>query len=192
MIPRLAILLFAASLAGAQQAENVGVSAAWDVQAYMTELDNSVRGLEPILGSLTPRDWIAKGASAAYVRQLESSQSSLLSLFDATAKLSREPERLTIAVDAYFQMERIEMLLNSLKEGVRRYQSAEAADKLNIALSQSSVHRDRLRQHIRDLGVVREQEYRIIDQEAQRCRGSILRVQPDVSKVERKRSRKRD
>ena len=167
-----------------------GVAAAWDVRSFMTELDNGVRNLEPLLGSLTPRDWIAKGAPGAYIRQVESTQKSMLSLFEATSKLSHEPERLTAAIDAYFQMERMELLLNSLKEGVRKYQSSEAADRFNVVIGENSVHRDRLRQHVSDLAATREQEFRIVDQEAQRCRGLILR-QPEPTRSERPRKSRR-
>jgi hypothetical protein len=40
----------------------------------------------------------------------------------------------------------------------------------------NSNNREKLRMHIVDLAAVREQEFQVVDQEAQRCRSAILRT----------------
>lgn len=157
------------------QTTSSGVTAEWDVRAYMAAMAADIRRLEPALNSASPAEWVSKGAPDTYVRQLQSSQASMKNLVAATEKLAREPERLSTAMDAYFQMERMELLVSSLLDGIRKYQSPELADDMTRAFSENMVHRDRLRQHIRDLATTREQEYEIVNQEAQRCRGMLSR-----------------
>jgi hypothetical protein len=109
------------------------------------------------------------------VKQLDSARASARSLVAATSLLAQQPEKLPVALDAFFQMERMELLLTSLRDGIRKYQSGDLADHLNQAFAKDVVHRDRLRQHIRDLASLREQEFQIANEEAQRCRGMLTR-----------------
>ena len=115
----------------AQTQPSSGITAEWDVRANMEQLSSAIEQFGPILRRLRPEEWIAKGASGSYVQQVRSSREMMTALTDATAKLAREPERLTAALDAYFLMERMELLLGSLKDGIRRYQSGTTADDLN-------------------------------------------------------------
>jgi hypothetical protein len=150
-----------------------GVSPEWDIKSNMSALASDVRRLEPLLQQVKPEDWVPKGAPDAYIRQLQSSTVSLKHLIAATDGLARDPERLPAALDTFFQLEKMELLLASLREGVRRYQSPTLADQFVALLASNSVHRDRLRQHITDLAAVREQEFQVVDREAQRCRASL-------------------
>ena len=147
----------------------------------MQAMAGDLAKMGPIFAQVSPAEWVAKGAPDAYVRQLQSTQASMRGLIAATEKLAREPEKLSTALDAFFQMERMELLIGSLLDGIRRYQSSELADTLSRSFAENTVHRDRLRQHIRDLASTREQEYSIINAEAQRCRGTILQQQPSAS-----------
>ena len=141
----------------------------------MGALAADIKNLEPLLNSVSPQEWMAKGAPAAYVKQLDSARASARSLVAATSLLAQQPEKLPVALDAFFQMERMELLLTSLRDGIRKYQSGDLADHLNQAFAKDVVHRDRLRQHIRDLANLREQEFQIANEEAQRCRGMLTR-----------------
>jgi len=141
----------------------------------MGALAADIKNLEPLLNSVNPQEWMAKGAPAAYVKQLDSARASARSLVAATSLLAQQPEKLPVALDAFFQMERMELLLTSLRDGIRKYQSGDLADHLNQAFAKDVVHRDRLRQHIRDLASLREQEFQIANEEAQRCRGMLTR-----------------
>lgn len=163
-----------------QPPETASVTPEWDVRGNMAALATDIRKLEPLLGQVNAADWVAKGAPRAYVQQAKSAQGTLAHLVVATSALAQEPERLTAALEAFFQMERMELLLGSLRSGVRKYQSPDLGDHLNRAWGTNAVHRDRLRQHIRDLAHVREQEYKIVNQEAQRCRGMITQQAPSV------------
>ena len=183
------VLAFAAQ---AYQGQAPGISAVWDIRTNTADLAASVRKLEPLLGQTKPVDWIARGASSTYLKQADSSRASLQALLASTDRLVKEPERLTAAIDTYFAMERVGLLLNSLKEGVRRYGNPALADEYNLVLAENSVHREKLKQHIQDLAVAREQEFRIMDQEAQRCRESLSQEAPDLPKSERRKYRTHD
>lgn len=155
----------------------------------MTALAGDVRKLEPLLSQVKAAEWISQGAPKAYVQQAKSAQGTLAHLVVATSALAEEPERLTAALEAFFQMERMDLLLGSLRNGVRKYQSPDLGDMLNRAWATNAVHRDRLRQHIRDLAQLREQEYKIVNEEAQRCRGMITQQAPPGSRSGRTRNR---
>jgi hypothetical protein len=178
------VLLLFASAGFAQQ--SAGTSPEWDVRANMAALATEVQRLEPLLKQVKPAEWVQRGGPEAYIRQLKSSQASVQILVAATSALAKDPDRLPTAFNAYFQMERMEMLVGSLKEGVRRYQSAEIANELTTMLGASSVHRDRLRQHITDLAAAREQDFRIADDEAQRCRSSLSRQGSDANRSKKR------
>jgi hypothetical protein len=183
------ILLSAAGFSLRAQGQS-GVAAAWDVAANMGALQEDVRKIEPLLRRVDTPYWIKRGAPEAYARQLASSQAAVQQLVAAADNLARNSEQLTLALDAFFELERMELLLNSLREGVRKYQSEELANQFTQVLGANILHRDRLRQHIRDLANAREAEYRTANEEVQRCRGMLLKqTPPPVSKPARTRSR---
>jgi hypothetical protein len=164
------LTVFGAAVLGAQ-----GTAPEWDIRSNMSTLVADVRKLDPLLAHVKPQDWVAEGAPQAYVQQLESSKSLLQHLVYATDALAQNPDRLTTALSAFFHFEKMELLLGSLNQGVRKYQSPDLADMITSQLARHSVHRERLRQHITDLATVREQEFELLDQEAQRCRASAAR-----------------
>jgi hypothetical protein len=157
----------------------------------MSSLVADVRRLEPLLRQVKPAEWVEKGAPTAYVRQLQSAQNSLQNLIVSTNSLAQDPNHLSVALDTFFRMEKMELLLGSLKEGVRKYQSGDIADQFTVLLVSNSVHKDRLRQHVTDLAAAREQEFKVVDEEAQRCRGTLSRQVTD-SKVQPHKNRKQE
>jgi hypothetical protein len=173
----LALTLSLPWLLCAQQPAPNGVAAAWDVTAQMKAFSASVRQVEPLLRHVNPAEWVEKGAPDAYVRQLQSARQAITALAEASDSLALKPESTPLALEVYFQMERMELLLSSLREGIRKYQSSELDGLIAQDTAGNVVHRERLRQHIRDLADLREQEYQIANEEAQRCRG-ILTKQP--------------
>jgi hypothetical protein len=173
------IVITLSALAGVLRAQGqAGVAAAWDVAANMGALQEDVRKIEPLLRRVDTPHWISRGAPEAYARQLASSQSAVQQLVASADNLARNPEQLSTALDAFFELERMELLLNSLREGVRKWQSQDLANQFTQVLGANILHRDRLRQHIRDLTASREAEYKTANEEAQRCRGILLKQTP--------------
>jgi hypothetical protein len=156
------------------QAQNTtGVSAEWDISPTVEALSTQARRLKPILDQLTPQQWVAKGAPDTYIQQWTRAKDELGYLVDSAKAAGNQPERLTLALDTYFRLQSLEMRLNSLVDGVRNYQNPAIGDLLMGVLAENSSNRDKLRQYITDLASTKEQEFKIVDQEAQRCRGVL-------------------
>jgi len=155
-----------------------GVSAPWDISPIVNALSEQAARLIPVLEQLTPMEWEAKGAPAAYTAQWRTVRSEVGYLVNVAQSLQKQPERLTLAFETYFRMQAVESQVNSLVDGVRRYQNPAVGDLLISVMAANSGNRDQLRQYITDLAETREQEFRVIDQEAQRCRGNLMRQAP--------------
>jgi len=172
--PVIAILFFAPCLfAQTQQAD--GIAAAWDVKSKMVAMAADVGRIEDLLRRVRPNEWIEKGAPDAYLRQLESSQTSMQLLIEATEKLAKDPEKLSVALDALFRMDNMDLFLQSLQAGVRRYQGPSLADDIVRFIGDNARHRDMLRQHSIELAATREVELKTINTDAQRCRTELAR-----------------
>ena len=116
-----------------------------------------------------------QGRPDAYLQQLQSSKTSMQLLIAATEKLAKEPEKLSAALDALFRMDSMDLFLQSLKEGVRKYQGPSLADDIARFIADNSRHRDMLRQHSIELAAARESDLKVINAEAQRCRTELSR-----------------
>src|SRR4051812_45977268 len=108
------ILLLSFSLHAQQQ--NSGVSPEWDIRKDMTALATQIREMQPMVDNIKPETWLAQGAPSAYVKQMASLQTGIQYLLSSVGKLANEPERLTAALDAYFRMQYVEVLINSLRD----------------------------------------------------------------------------
>jgi hypothetical protein len=151
------------------------VSSEWDISQTLDAFTSQARRLRPILDQLTPQQWVAKGAPQAYVTQWNGAKDELGYLVNTAKALKAQPEKLTIALEAYFRMQAFESQLNSLVDGVRKYQNPAVGDLLVGVLGDNSQNRDKLRQYITDLAANKEQETTVLEQEAQRCRGIVNR-----------------
>jgi len=152
-----------------------GVASEWDVKAKMAAMASDVSRIEDLLARVRPNEWIAKGSPDAYLQQLQSSKTSMQLLIAATEKLAKQPEKLSAALDALFRMDSMDLFLQSLKEGVRKYQGPSLADDIARFMADNSRHRDMLRQHSIELAAARENEISVINAEAQRCRTELSR-----------------
>ena len=168
-LPLLALPL----LAQPQPPAQPSVDAQWDISQTLAALSSQAKRLKPILDQLTPEQWVAKGAPDAYVAQWRGAQNELGYLTDSAKALEAQPERLPLALDTLFRVLALERRLNSLVDGVRNYQNPAVGDLLIGVLGENSSNRDKLRQYITDLAVSQEQEFQIVDKEAQRCRGVL-------------------
>jgi len=155
-----------------------GVSAPWDISQTVTALAAQAERLKPVLEQLTPEQWQSKGAPATYVTQWRAAQDEVGYVLRAADALSKQPEKLSLAFETYFRMQAVEAQINSLVEGVRRYQNPAVGDLMISVMAANSTNRDQLRQYITDLTETKEQEFQIVDKEAQRCRGNLVRQAP--------------
>jgi hypothetical protein len=157
-----------------------GVSASWDVTIAAQSLAMEASRLQPLLDQVKPQQWDAGAATATYILQLRGSQDEVRYLLGAAQTLGKQPEKLSAALETYFRLQSVEKQVGSLADGVRHYQDQTLGDQLNSVMAANGANRDQLREYISDLAQTREQEYKIVDSEAQRCRGILLR-QPVVA-----------
>lgn len=167
-------LLFLAALAPAQTSQ--GVAADWDIAPTIDALSKTAARVKPILDQLTPQEWVSKGAPQTYVAQWKGAQDELKYLVDSAGALKKQPERLTLALDTYFRLQNLTSRLDTLTDGVRNYQNPAIGDLLVSVLAENSANRDKLRQYITDLAATKEQEFEVVDKEAQRCRATLNRL----------------
>jgi len=157
------------------QAQQPGVLTEWDVQKVVETIASQTTRLQPLIAEIHPNDWTAKGAPDAYIQQWGSVRNEAQALKRSSDNLVHEPGRLTTAMDTYFRLQDLEGSLGSLIEGVRKYQNPALADLLRGVLAENDSSRRQLRQYVVDLAATREQEFKVVDKEAQRCREAVTR-----------------
>jgi hypothetical protein len=192
----LTCLVFLSSAASAQSPPANGVGAAgvatggvaseWDVRKLLDSLDLQAQHVKPIIDQVKPETWVAKGAPKAYVTQWTAAQAELKYLLGSSEALSKQPERLTLALETYFRMQALESTLSSVTEGIRKYQNPALADLMQSVVTENSSNADKLRQYVQDLAAQKEQEFQIADREAQRCRETLVKQPASNSKAVRK------
>ncbi len=158
-----------------------GLEADWDIAPVLQQLSVYAGKLTPALDRLDPWAWESKGASGTYLRQLQSSKEQARALADQAKALTRFPEKLSATLEVMFRVQGLDVMLSSLVEGARRYQSPADADALEALAVQDGVYRDRLQGYIVNLAVAREHDLDVMDREAQRCRGVV--TQPPAKTV---------
>jgi hypothetical protein len=133
--------------------------------------------LRPVISSLNPQAWYEqKGAPSTYVIQWQSAQSQLKDLDTSARLFLQNVEDLPAAMDLYFRMEAIDTTARSVNEGAVRYADRAAADKLGHFVATNFDARQRFRDYLRELANDVEQNYKIADSEAQRCRAAQAKV----------------
>ena len=160
--------------AGAQSQK--GVETEWDVRSLLASLTTQAKRLQPILDQIKPEGWTK--APDGYLMQWRVSQKEVGYLVTSAQNLQKEPERLTLALDVYFRMMAMESTLNSLADGIRKYYNPAVADLLKDVMRQNSANREKLKLFVIDLANTKEQEFKVVDEEAQRCRGILSRQTP--------------
>lgn len=189
VLSTVAVLALASS--AALFAQSNGIPPEWEVKKQLGALADHVQRVKPVLDQLKPEDWIKQGAPAAYGDQLKRTAAEIDYLIGSTRELTARPEKLTVALETLFRMQSVDAMLRSVATGVRKYQNPALADLLQSLISDTNIDRDQLRQYVVELAADREQQFRVVDQEAQRCR-SVLSRQPRAasSPADKKESRR--
>jgi hypothetical protein len=166
-------LLFLAASASAQapaQQPPGGVAPAWELKKQLDGLVAQVRRMMPLLDQVRPQEWGADG----YREQHKGAKSEVEYLAHSAAALAKEPERMTLALEAFLRLEALEQMLESLSQGVRKYQNPALADLIQGSISENSVYRSRLRSYLTELVATKQDELRMANEEAQNCRAAAL------------------
>lgn len=168
------------------QAESQGIQPEWDVRPILQSIVNHANRLAPLLNQIDAKSWVAKGAPDTYAAQLESMKSQTKAVASTAGDLSRAPEsKLSSLLEMFFRVQGLQNTSSALETGIRKYQNPALADMLAGIMAEGGASRIQLQQYIVDLAAQREQEYQIMDREAQRCRGALSR-QPRPAPPRRK------
>jgi hypothetical protein len=109
------------------------------------------------------------------VTQHEALITDIDSLAASAQDMTRNPDKLKSVVDTFLWIDRLNSMIGSLEQGVRRYQNAAVAELLVAARDRNVTESEKLKGYLRQLVVLREAEMEIADSEAQRCRGQLAR-----------------
>ena len=151
---------------------------AWDAEKMLDSLRAETKGLGPLLDRLHPEEWLKHGAPYSYVEQKKSAQDEIGYLSASVASMSKQPDKLSLALDTYLRMEALERQVGSLVAGILRYGDPNFAELLERAGGGGGRNRDQFRQYVVDLASQQETQYQVMDREAQRCRGILSRQPP--------------
>jgi hypothetical protein len=162
------------STSGQPVPKPLGLESAWTLRFILDELLKDNEKLEPLLAQMNPQEWVSKkGASDVYIQQWQTAHSQLREVVAASKMLAQRTESLPLALDDYFRLEALEYTSRSLQEAVTRYGDRFTADQLNGLIARNFSRRERFRDYIRDLAASSEVNFKLADEEAQRCRGII-------------------
>jgi hypothetical protein len=157
-----------------------GLEPDWDIGVILQEMSAHAGRLLPVLDQIDVKAWLQKGASETYATQLQSSKDQAKAFADGARDLALNPEKLSASLELFFRIQGLETMLGSLEDGIRKYQDPALAQTLASLAAENGTNRDRFQKYIVNLAAEREQQFEVMDREAQRCRG-ILTVEPAAS-----------
>src|SRR5579884_3062789 len=100
-----------------------GVMSEWDVRTLPAAIESQTKQLGPAIDRMRPDMWATNGAPQAYAVQFKSAKNEAQYLVGSAQALTKEPERLTLALDTLFRMQALDRTLGSLVDAVRKYQN---------------------------------------------------------------------
>ncbi|MFZ0589682.1 MAG: hypothetical protein WAM39_04315 [Bryobacteraceae bacterium] len=164
-----------------------GLQAPWDIRQMLAALNAQNERLKPLLEQMHPQEWLENGAPPAYVSQYQEVRTRMDDVIRAVKNLSQQTDSLSVALDTYFRMEALETVARSVDDCIRKYGERKTADQLSALIAQNFDNRQKFCEYLRDLSVEREQEFKIADEEAQRCRGMISKEPSSPSSTRKNR-----
>lgn len=145
----------------------------------LADLDKDNEELKPVLEQMNPQAWYdQKGASSTYIIQWHTAQTEVDDVIAVAKVLGQNPENLSRALDLYFRLEALDITARSVEEGAQKYADRSTADKLNSLIARNFNSREHFRNYLRELTQTKEANFKVADEEAQRCRGMISKEPP--------------
>ena len=146
-----------------------------DISIVFANIGKHADRVAPMLGEVRADDWVAKGAPETYTAQRNSAVEQLQAIRNDMAALAQHPERLPDNLKALFRIEAFHRSLDSLMGGLRKYQNSALADLIESVAAEDRGDLDRLEQYILDMTAEKQQQFEMMDREAQRCRATLSR-----------------
>jgi hypothetical protein len=154
-----------------------GLETNWDARKLVADAVKVNDALLPILTSLHPQEWYEKkGAPSTYNLQWQSAQDQVRYVQIASNMVLQHVDSLPPLIELYYRMEALESTARSLSQGADQYAPRTDAEKLDRWVGGAFEGRRRMREYMEDLATSLEQNFKIADEEAQRCRGTITKT----------------
>lgn len=131
--------------------------------------------LIPMLAQMKTEDWVAKGASETYAQQATSVTVQLKAVQQDMLSLQQRPDALQEGMKALFRVQAFHRSLDSVLSGLRRYQNPALADLILSVSGDDTPDLQLLENHLVEIAAQKDKEYALVEREAQRCRGMIIR-----------------
>lgn len=180
MRPFLATMFLCCAAFAQQSTPDPQVLAAFDA------ISNHAARIEPMLQQLKPNEWVAKGAPDTYVTQFNSAIEQIHAIQSDMSMLAQHPEQMTECMKALFRVQSSHRTLNSLMDGLRRWQNPALAELIESVAAQDQGDLDRLEQYVLQLANEKDQQYAVVDSEAQRCRATLSRQPAENPKTNKR------
>jgi hypothetical protein len=171
---------------GAYSQQNAPTMTDEDVAAMFNRLSQGAARIEPMLEQLHVNDWIAKGAPDTYLAQWNSIREQFGAVQSDLSALTQHPDRFSDSMRALFRVQATQVALGSLMGGVRRYQNPALADLIESVAAEANGDIDRFEKHLVELADEKEQQFTVVDREAQRCRATLSRQPAPAAGTNRK------
>jgi hypothetical protein len=179
-------LLLAGALAVCAYGQEKGIEPEWDLRPVLKEIAAHAQRLLPVLDQIDAKGMVQNGAPETYASQINESKVQAKALATEALALANSPEKLSADLATFFRLQALERTLLSVEEGLRKYWNPALADLLSSQMAQNGPNRERFQHYIVDLAAEHEQEYTIMDHEAQRCRGALAKQPGLEPKTEKK------
>jgi hypothetical protein len=137
--------------------------------------------LIPMLEQIRVNEWISQGAPDTYAAQLDSARQQIRAIGSEMDALTQHPDHMQECMKGLFRVQAFHLALDSLMGGLRKYQNPPLADLIQSVAAEDQSDIEKLQAYILELADEKEQEFQVVDHEAQRCR-ALLSKQPATSK----------
>lgn len=129
--------------------------------------------LAPYLEQIRPVEWVIKGAPDTYQAQLSSAKQQVDAIRNEMSAMAQHPDHMQEAMRALFRVQAFHRSLDSLMGGLRKYQNSALADLIQSVAVADQEDLGKLQEYILELANEKEQEFQVVDHEAQRCRSTL-------------------
>ena len=142
--------------------------------------------LDPMLQQARTTEWVTKGAPDTYVSQMATTRGQIAAIQADMTELGQHPDHMQDCMKAIFRVRAFHRSLDSLMGGLRRYQNPALADLIQSVSAEDEADLDVLQNYVLELANEKEQEYQVVDREAQRCRATLSRQPATPPKTTKK------
>lgn len=175
LLSLLFVAIIGAALPGCAQLRSANGFTDQDIAGIFSNISNHAAKVEPMLQQLKPAEWVSKGAPETYVTQWNASLQQLDGIRIDMARMGQSPQGLTDGMKALFRVQATHQVIEALMGGLRRYQNPALADLILAVAAEDQADLERLQRYLLELASDKEQQYDLVDKEAQRCRGMLSR-----------------